>query len=62
MAYCDFKETCRNAWSERFNYICIDMVKNKNEKKYHIINANRSTLIECIPETELFLKKYVLID
>ena len=28
MPHDDFKELCRVAWSERFNYLCIDMKKN----------------------------------
>ena len=29
MIYDEFKEMCRVAWSEKFNYICIDMSKKK---------------------------------
>ena len=31
MKYDEFKEMCHKAWSERFNYFCIDMTKNKIE-------------------------------
>ena len=54
MIYDEFKEMCRVAWSEKFNYLCIDMTKNKNEGKYHIFNENKTTYIDCIPETEPF--------
>ena len=27
MNYDEFKEMCYKAWSERFNYLCIDMAK-----------------------------------
>ena len=29
---------CRVTWSVRFNYLCIDMTKNKNEGKYRNFN------------------------
>ena len=45
---------CRAAWSEKFNYLCIDMTKNKNEGKYRIINESKETNIDCICESEPF--------
>ena len=54
MIYDEFKEMCRVAWSEKFNYLCIDMSKNKNEGKYRIFNESKTTYIDCIPETEPF--------
>ena len=45
---------CHQAWSEKFNYLCIDMTKNKNECKYRLFNESRNTYIECFPETEHF--------
>ena len=29
MKYDEFKKMCHKAWSERYNYLCIDMTKNK---------------------------------
>ena len=52
--YDEFNEVCHKAWSERFNYLCIDTAKNKNEGKYHILNGGKTTYNECIPETEPF--------
>ena len=52
MKYDGFKEMCHEAWSERFNYLCIDMTENKNEVKYPIFNESKTTCIECIPESE----------
>ena len=52
--YNNFKEMCQKAWSEKFNYLCIDMTKNKNEGKCRIFNESKNTYIECIPETEAF--------
>ena len=31
MKYDEIKEMCHKAWSERFNYLCTDMPKNKNK-------------------------------
>ena len=30
MIYDEYKEMCRVAWSEKFNYLCMDYTKNKN--------------------------------
>ena len=54
MKYDEFKEMCSFARSENFNYLCIDMTKNKNVGKYHIFNDSKNTYIECIWETEAF--------
>ena len=54
MKYEEFKERCHKAWDEKYNYLCIDMTKNKNEGKYRIFNESKTTYIESIPETELF--------
>ena len=54
MKYDEFKEMCHKAWDENYNYLCIDMTKNKNEGKYCIFNESKTTYIECICETEVF--------
>ena len=54
MNYDEFKLMCHKAWDERFNYLYIDMTKNKNEGKYRIFNESKTTYIDCIPETEPF--------
>ena len=54
MKYDERKEMCHKACSERFNYLCIDIAKNKNGGKYRIFNESKTTYIECIPETEPF--------
>ena len=43
MIYDELKETCRVAWSEKFNYLCIGMTKNKNEVKYRNFNESKNT-------------------
>ena len=54
MKYDEFKEMCHKAWSERFNYLCIDMTKNRDNGKYRIFNESKNTYIECVCETEAF--------
>ena len=54
MNYDEFKEMCHKAWDEKYNYLCIDMTKNKNEGKYRIFNESKPTYIDCICETEAF--------
>ena len=54
MKYDEFKEMCHKAWDEKYNYLCIDMTKNKNEGKYRIFNESKATYTECICETEAF--------
>ena len=54
MKYDEFKQMCHKAWDERFNYLCIDMTKNKTEGKYRIFNESKTIYIECIPETNPF--------
>ena len=54
MKYDEFKEMCYKAWDEKYNYLCIDMTKNKNEGKYRIFNESKTTYIDCNPKTEPF--------
>ena len=54
MKYDEFKEMCHKAWSEKFNYLCIDTSKNKNEGRYRIFNESKTLYIDCIPESEPF--------
>ena len=52
MNYDEFKEMYHKTWDERYNYLCIDMTKNKNEGKYRIFNDSKTTYIDCNPEAE----------
>ena len=45
---------CHNAWSERFNYLCIDMGKNKNEIKYRIFNESKKLILNVFAKMKLF--------
>ena len=59
MKYDEFKEMCHKAWSERYNYLCIDMTKNKNDGKYRFFNESKTTYFDCIPETEPFKQLFL---
>ena len=54
MNYDEFKEMCHKAWNEKYNYLCIDITKNKNDGKYRIFNESKTTYIDCVPESEPF--------
>ena len=54
MVYSEYKEMCLKAWSERFNYLCFDMTKYKNEGINRIFNENRNTYNERISKNEPF--------
>ena len=54
MNYDEFKLMCHKAWGEKYNYLCIDMTKNRDNGKYRIFNESKATYIDCIPETEPF--------
>ena len=54
MIFDEFKEMCRVAWCEKFNYLCIDVTINKNEGKYLIFNQKKNTYTECIPKSDTF--------
>ena len=52
--YDEFKQMCHRAWAEKYNYLCIDVTKNKNDGKYRFSNESKTTYIECVCETEAF--------
>ena len=54
MKYDEFKEMCHKAWDEEYNYLCIDMTKNKNDCKYRVFNESKTIYIDCICETSPF--------
>ena len=54
MIYDEVKDMCPVAWDEKFNYLCIDRTKNKNEGNYRLFNESKNTYFDCIPETEPF--------
>ena len=50
----EFEKMCQKAWSERFNYLCIDMTKNENENKYCIFNENKTHTKNVFAKVKLF--------
>ena len=54
MTYDEYKETCHKTWSEKFNYLCIYVTKNKKEGNYRIFNESKNTYFEGICKTEHF--------
>ena len=54
MNYDEFKEMCHKAWSEKFDYLFIDMTKNKNDGNYRIFKESKTTYIDCICDSEPF--------
>ena len=54
MEYRRFKEIGCKTRVENFNYLYIDMTRDKKEGTYRIFNENKYTYFECICETEAF--------
>ena len=54
MNYDEFKEMCHKAWDERYNYLCLDMTKNRDIGKYRIFNESKTTYNDCFRETNPF--------
>ena len=53
MKYDEFKEMCHKAWSEKFNYLCIDMAKNKNEGKNRFSTKVKPHILIAFPKLNL---------
>ena len=58
MIYDEFKERCRVAWSEKFNYLCIDMTKNKNEGKNLFSTKVKRHILIAFSQLNLFKKLF----
>ena len=41
MLYSESKQMYHKTWSDRFNYLCIEMAENKNEGKFRIFNESK---------------------
>ena len=54
LKYDEFKKMCSFTWSEKFNYLCIEMTKNKDEGNHRIFNESKTTYNDCICESEPF--------
>ena len=45
---------CRKSWENDYDYLQIDRFAKIGEGRYTIRNCNKSTYIECSPETKPF--------
>ena len=55
MKYDEFKEMCYETWSEKYNYLCIDMgSRNRKESKYCILKENKNTFLNAFPRVKFF--------
>ena len=61
MIYDEFKIICHKTWSEKLNYLCIDMIKGRDGCIYRIFNESKTTYIECTLQNEPFQKHMVVI-
>ena len=54
MSYDEFKELCREAWRERYNYLLINRLEDKNGSKYMICNESNLQYQIFNPQTDPF--------
>ena len=54
MSYDEFKELCREAWQERYNYLLLNRLEDKNGKKYMICNESNPQYQVFSPQTDSF--------
>ena len=46
---------CRVAWGEKFNYLCTDMTKNKNEGKHRIFIEKKTRIFNVFVKQKHFI-------
>ena len=54
MSYEEFKELCREAWRERYNYLLINRLEDKNGSRYMICNESNQQYQIFNPQTDPF--------
>ena len=54
MSYEEFKELCREAWRERYNYLIINRLEDKNGSRYKICNESNPEYKTFNPQTDTF--------
>ena len=52
MSYEEFKSLCREAWNEKFNYLLINRLKDKNGSRYRICNESNPNYKIFNPQTD----------
>ena len=50
----EWKDLCRKAWENDYDYLQIDRFAKIGRGRYTIRNCNKTTYIECTPETKPF--------
>ena len=50
----EWKELCRKAWENDYDYLQIDRFAKIGIGRYTIRNCNKNNFIECTPETKPF--------
>ena len=50
----EWKQLCRKAWENEYDYLQIDRFAKIGEVRYTIRNCNKTTYTECTPETKPF--------
>ena len=54
MSYEEFKSLCKEAWKEKYNYLEINRLEDKDGKKYCICNESKNEYKVFNPETDPF--------
>ena len=54
MSYEELKELCREAWRERYNYLLINRLEDKNGSRYKICNESNPEFKVFNPQTDPF--------
>ena len=54
MSYDEFKSLCREAWEEKYNYLIINRLEDKNECKYKLCNGSNPEYKIFNPQTDPF--------
>ena len=54
MSYDEIKSLCREAWREKYNYLLINRLEDKNVKKYMICNESNPQYQVFSPQTDPF--------
>ena len=50
----EWKQRCRKAWENDFDYLQIDRFAKKRKSRYTIRNCNKTTYIGCVPVKKPF--------
>ena len=56
MKYDEFKEMCHKAWSEKINYLCIDMTKKKMKVNIVFSMKTKTRISNVFVKTNFFNK------